>query len=115
MPIYDLIPENGPNYSMQQNMRSFKVTRYTVVCFKCRKHGSADSCCPRCREPMKRVGLGVKIPKKSDDRGWKKLGELYSQSLFGVPSQKRKQEMFNKWVKRKSLTNCFTGKKRRMP
>lgn len=48
------------------------------VCIKCRignKSRQTTLKCPHCGEPMVEVSVTFRIPKKSDDKGWKYVKE----------------------------------------
>lgn len=69
------------------------------VCFDCRttakgldtgmsgRHGcgfkTAHPNCPRCRKAMMNVGMGAKIPTKTNDRRWKSMYEWFLASDSG--------------------------------
>lgn len=46
----------------------------SYVCFDCRsvaRNGGGD--CRFCNKPLTMLGIYIKVPKKSDDKGWKQL------------------------------------------
>ena len=60
------------------------------ICFKCRigiKTKNRKQICPHCSNVMEWVGPTVRIPKKSDIKGWNKMYKTYTDG----------NDFWNKW------------------
>ena len=62
-------PDDGGYYNPNSN----------AICFTCRKtarspwRNETSPTCPQCGEKMRRFGCRIRIPRKTNERGWKLL------------------------------------------
>lgn len=58
---------------------SYRKANY--VCATCRTTSKSGNVCPRCRNERVCVGYRWRIPKKNNDREWKKLVEQFKKQF----------------------------------
>ncbi len=63
---------------MTRPIKDHVLPRPTYVCLSCR-HTAKSSCtatCPHCRRDMITFGRNWRVPKKTDDKGWKQMQDM---------------------------------------